>query len=105
MRVTALDGTEWELTRRAEGYSIPAAIVFIVLTIVVWVAAFVFVVPGIILVLELAILPALALLGRREYVVAAHNRTTGEVRSERIRGRRLSRRAEHDLARELSGLA
>ena len=105
MTVTALDGTEWDVTRRADGYGLPAAIVFVVLTIVAWVAAFVFVLPPLLLVLELALLPVLVLLGPREYVVAARNTTTGEVRSQTVRGRRPSKRAERALARELSGYA
>ena len=105
MTVRALDGTEWDVTRRADGYSVPAAIVFVVLTIVAWVAAFVFALPPLLLLLELALLPVLVLVGPREYVVAARNTTTGEVRSERVRGRSGSRRAERALARELSGYA
>ena len=105
MRVTALDGTGWEVTRRADGYSVPAAIVFVVLTIVGWVVAIVFALPAVLFVLELAALLVLALVGRREYVVTARSTATGDVRSERVRGRRRSKRAELALARELSGLA
>jgi len=104
MRVTALDGTEWDVTRRADGYSTAAGIVFVVLTIAVWITAFVFALPTALLWLEVALLPIL-LIGRRDYVVAARNTTTGEVRSERIRGRGDSKRAKRALARELSGLA
>ena len=105
MRVTALDGTEWQVTRRADGYSVPAAGAFVALTVIAWAAAFVFAVPGIVLVLELAVVPILVLLGPREYIVAALNTTTGEMRSERVRGRGDSQRAERTLARELSGRA
>jgi hypothetical protein len=105
MRVTALDGTEWDVTRRADGYSVPAAIVFLVLTIVGWVVAIVFALPVVLFVLELAALLILALVGRRDYLVAARSTTTGEVRSERVRGRRRSKGAQRALARELSGLA
>ena len=104
MTVTALDGTEWDVTRRADGYSVPAAIVFLVLTIAVWIAAFAFSLPTVLLWLEVALLPIL-LIGPRDYVVAARNTATGEVRSERVHGRRPSREAQRALARELSGLA
>jgi hypothetical protein len=55
------------------------------------------------LLVEVALL--LVVFAPHEYVVAAQNTTTGEVRSERVHGRRVSKRAERDLARELSGLA
>ena len=103
MRVTALDGTEWKVTRRAEGVNVPAAIVFVLITIVGWVVALVFVLPAPLLLVEVALL--LIVFAPHEYVVAAQNTTTGEVRSERIHGRRVSKRAERDFARELSGLA
>ena len=103
MRVTALDGTEWKVTRRADGINVAAAIVFLLITIAGWVVAFVFVLPAVLLLVEVALL--LIVFAPREYVVAAHNTTTGEVRSERIHGRRVSKRAERDLARDLSGLA
>ena len=100
MTVTALDGTHWEVTRRADGHSLPAAIAFLTLTIAAWVVALVLVLPAALFLPELALV--LLLLSPRAYVVAARNPTTDEVRSERIRGRRRSRRAEHELARRLS---
>jgi hypothetical protein len=100
--VRALDGTDWKVTRRADGVALPAAIAFIALTIAAWAVAIVLVVPAILLLLEILLGVILILPGGREYVVAASNGTTGELRTERIRGRRRSRDAERELARELS---
>lgn len=100
--VRALDGTDWNVTRRAEGVSLPAAIAFIALTIAAWALAIVLALPAILVLLEILLLLILIVPAGREYVVAASNSTTGELRSERIRGRKRSRHAADELARELS---
>ena len=105
MMVMALDGTQWEVTRRAEGVGLVAATLFIAVTVAAWTLAIVFGLPSVLVLLELLALVILLVPGRREYVVAARNSTTDEVRSERIRGRRASKLAKRRLAQELSGRA
>jgi hypothetical protein len=105
MTVMALDGTQWEVTRRADGVGLVAAVLFVALTVAAWTLALVFGQPSALVLLELAALVVLLVPGRRDYVVAARNTTTGEVRAERIRGWRASMRARRELARELSGRA
>jgi ABC-type multidrug transport system fused ATPase/permease subunit len=100
--VKALDGTNWEVSRRADGVSVPAAIAFVVLTVIGWVVAIVLGLPTVLMLLEIVLLLIIVLPVRREYLVAACNSATGELRSKRIRGRRRSRQAERELARVLS---
>jgi hypothetical protein len=102
MRLTALDGTEWEVTRRADGVGVAAAALFLALSVAGWTLAIVLGAPSLLFLLELVALVVLLLPGGRAYVVSARNRGTGEVRLERIRGRRAAERARQDLARELS---